>query len=95
MPHSDRPKMKPQPINDFQTVYDKLWNCPNNQISGLITTGGGDFTARAKVTQDGRKFIELPYNNRIYDCCWGNTTNHMSSGGQRIGQYARPLDEWV
>ena len=48
----------------------------------------------ADVTRDGREFINLPHNNRIYEGDWGYTTNSMGKDGQRIGQYARPLDDW-
>ena len=48
--------------------------------------------AIASESSEVGKFIQLPYNNRISPCCWGNQTNHMGKDGQRIGQYSIPLD---
>jgi hypothetical protein len=67
---------------------------PNYTVYGLKTTGGVLFEAKALRTRDGRRFIALPHNNRIYEHDWGFVTNHMGRDGQRIGHYARPLDEW-
>ena len=69
---------------------------PNSTVKELITTGGVVFNAQAKISPRVGKFIQLPHNNRIYSCCWGNITNHMGKGkdGQRIGQYARSIDDW-
>ena len=101
MPHSDRPMMNPQPRHTFDQVYNLLNSMPNKQTS-LETTGrsnrrGVDFVAEAKVTiSDNKKYIALPHNNRIYPCCWGNAENHMGKEkGQRIRQYARPIDDWA
>jgi hypothetical protein len=78
----------------FAQVYDAIAATPHNEVAGLSTTGGVAFWAQALEAQDGRKYIALPNNNRIYQHDWGYTTNHMGKDGQRIGHYARPLDEW-
>jgi len=52
------------------------------------------FEAEAKLARDGRRFISLPHNNRIYQNDWGYMANSMGNDGQRIGQYSVPLDEW-
>jgi hypothetical protein len=76
-------------------IYDAIKQQPENTITGLNTTGKGIiFIDRASLTRDGRQFINLPHNNRIYEKDWGYTTNSMGKDGQRIGQYARPLDDW-
>ena len=79
----------------FSQVYDTLKRQPGKTVEDLRTTGKGKkFSAMADVTRDGREFINLPHNNRIYEGDWGYTTNSMGKDGQRIGQYARPLDDW-
>jgi len=79
----------------FGQVYNALKLQPEETVTGLKTTGKGiQFSATADVTRDGRIFINLPHNNRIYEGDWGYSTNSMGKDGQRIGQYARPLDEW-
>ncbi len=94
MPHQDRPVMSPAPKCSFETVFEMISKQPINEISGLKTTGGVYFSAQAKYTRNNAPFISLPHNNRIYECCWGNTNNHMGKEGQRIGQYSKPLDEY-
>jgi len=94
MPHNDRPLMHPPLINQFEQVFEALKQEVNGKIIGLKTTGGVDFSARAAISPSVGPYIELPHNNRIYPCCWGNTCNHMGKQGQRIGQYARSLDAW-
>jgi len=95
-PHNDRLIMDPKLISSFDQVFNSISELPNKTVSGLLTTGGVTFKATAKTSPKLGNFIELPHANRIYPCCWGNVTNHMGKGkeGQRIGQYARPLDEW-
>ena len=89
------PKRKNPSLNcSYDQVYRKLLNMPNHLVENLITTGGTNFCAKALETRDGRQFIALPHNNRIYKEDWGFSTNHMGKEGQRIGHYARPLDEW-
>lgn len=79
----------------FSEVYKAFKRLPLATVNGLKTTGRGVvFDATASITGDGRLFIGLPHNNRIYEGDWGYTTNSMGKDGQRIGQYARPLDEW-
>ena len=90
-----RNQMDP-PLNcTFGKVYNALKQQPEETVKELRTTGKGiKFSATADMTRDGRIFINLPHNNRIYEGDWGYTTNSMGEDGQRIGQYARPLDEW-
>jgi hypothetical protein len=66
-----------------------------SQTPTLQTTGGVPFVAEAKQAKDGRLFISLPHNNRIYEEDWGYRTNNMGKDGQRIGQYSVPLDKWA
>ena len=94
MPHDDRPRMQPQPVCDFDKVFEAISSQPQKKITKLKTTGDVNFIAEAKTSPDVGQFILLPHSNRIYPCCWGNTNNHMGKEGQRIGQYARPIDEW-
>ncbi|MBA7666753.1 hypothetical protein ES703_74834 [subsurface metagenome] len=93
-PHSNRPIMNPEPQSSFDQVFNAISSLPNKTISRLLTTGGVTFKAEAKTSSKLGNFIQLPHNNRIYPCCWGNSSNHMGKDGQRIGQYARSLDEW-
>lgn len=95
LPHDDRPLMKPQPICDFNQVFEAISSQPSNEVSDLLTTGGVPFNVHAKISPAKGRFLSLPHGNRIYSCCWGNTSNHMGKEeGQRISQYARPIDEW-
>lgn len=93
-PHNNRLIMNPLPGFSFEQVFNAISEMPNETIEGLLTTGGKPFKAQAKISPRVGKFIQLPHDNRIYPCCWGNITNHMGKDGQRIGQYARALDEW-
>ena len=97
MPHDNRPKMNPPPKHTFDQVYNLLAQKPGKQSPTLYATGRRRvaFIAEAKITLDGRRVVSLPHNNKIYPCCWGNQANHMGRDGQRIGQYARPLDDWA
>jgi hypothetical protein len=96
VPHGNRRLMQPQPVCNYGQVFRAIWSRPQKKVTGLMTTGGVNFEAEAKQSRRVGSFIALPHDNRIYPCCWGNTTNHMGKGkeGQRIGQYTRPLDEW-
>ncbi len=89
-----RKQITPSLICSFAQVYAAIKSAPNHRVEGLKTTGGVQFEATAKITGDGREFIELPHNNRIYKTDWGFMVNDMGKDGQRIGHYARPLDEW-
>ena len=89
-----RRQMDPLPRCGFAQVWEAIRALPGWQVAGLETTGGVPFQAKAAVTRDGRRFIGLPHNNRIYEGDWGWTTNSMGKDGQRIGHYARPLDGW-
>jgi hypothetical protein len=90
----ERRQMSPPLKCSFSIVYNAIKAMPNHRVHGLVTTGGVQFDVEANVTRDGREFIDLPHNNRIYQGDWGFQTNNMGKDGQRIGQYARPLDEW-
>ncbi len=90
----ERRQISPLLKCSFEQVYAALKAMPNQEIDGLITTGGVKFIASAKVARDSREFIDLPHSNRIYHADWGFTTNSMGEDGQRIGQYSVPLDEW-
>ena len=94
MPHDDRPRMQPQPVCDFDKVFEAISSQPQKKVTELKTTGGLNFIAEAVTSPNVGQFILLTHGNRIYPCCWGNTNNHMGKEGQRIGQYARPIDEW-
>ena len=91
------------PINpplslSFDEVYQAISKQPGKRTPKLETTGrviGVIFEAEAKLTRDGRRFISLPHNNRIYEDDWGYMANSMGKDGQRIGQYSVPLDEWA
>jgi hypothetical protein len=86
--------MNPLPTSSFEQVFNAISKLPDKTVKGLLTIGGIPFKAQAKISEKVGEFIQLPHNNRIYPCCWGNVTNHMGKDGQRIGQYARALDEW-
>lgn len=72
----------------FQEIYSFIEGLPGSKISNLLTTGGVIFEASAKITRDGRKYISLPHNNRIYKDDWGYRYNSMGKDGQRIGHYS-------
>lgn len=94
MPHTDRKRIKPALTCTFDQVYECLLNSPDKKVTNLLTSRGNLFVAVAAESSVVGKFIQLPYNNRIYPCCWGNQTNHMGKEGQRIGQYSTPIDQW-
>ena len=79
----------------FDEVYEAISQEPGAQTPELFTTGGVSFIAEAKCTRDGRRFISLPHNNRIYEHDWGYTSNSMGEDGQRIGHYSKPIDDWA
>lgn len=87
--------INPPLTRTFDEVYQAIARQPAAQTPELTTTGGVSFSAEAKVTQDGRQFISLPHNNRIYEHDWGYMANSMGNDGQRIGQYSVPLDQWA
>lgn len=93
-PHNNRLIMNPLPASSFEQVFNTISGMSGETIEGLLTTRGIPFKAQAKTSPRVGKFIQLPHDNRIYPCCWGNVTNHMGKDGQRIGQYVRTLDEW-
>ena len=72
----------------FYQIYEFIRRQPTSKLSGLETTGGVLFSCQVKTTKDNRKFIELPYNNRIYENDWGYYFNDMGKDGQCIGQYS-------
>ncbi len=84
-------------IEEIQTSFSEIFNyflsLPNHNLNDLVTTGGVTFSARASTTLDGRRFIELPHNNRIYEADWGYRYNSMGHGGQRIGHYSIPINK--
>ena len=91
----ERPLINPPLKMSFDEVYKLISKLSKSQTPELITTGGVPFTAEAKCTRDGRRFISLPHNNRIYKDDWGHRSNSMGKDGQRIGQYAKPIDYWA
>ena len=94
MSHTDRKLIKPALICTFEQVYECLLSYPDRKVTNLQTSRGNIFIAMASESSEVGKFIQLPHNNRIYPCCWGNQTNHMGKDGQRIGQYSISLDQW-
>jgi hypothetical protein len=76
----------------FDDVYKAITYTPEPE---LLTTGGVPFVAESKFTRDGRRFISLPHNNRIYEDDWGYRSNSMGKDGQRIGHYSKPIDDWA
>jgi len=91
----ERTPINPKLSNTFVYVFRLIWSLAEKKTPSLVTTGGVSFKAEAKVTKDGRQFISLPHNNRIYENDWGFVSNSMGKDGQRIGQYSVPLDAWV
>ncbi len=79
----------------FDDVFETISRQPESKTPELFTTGRVPFVAEAKRTCDGRRFISLPHSNRIYENDWGFRSNSMGKDGQRIGQYAIPIDEWA
>jgi len=81
--------------SSFNEIYNAISSQQEKISPRLVSTGGVDFQAEAKDTKDGRRFISLPHNNRIYEGDWGYMSNSMGNDGQRIGQYSVPLDTWA
>ncbi|MDD5095116.1 MAG: hypothetical protein PHV74_12190 [Dehalococcoidia bacterium] len=79
----------------FGDVFDMISRQPESKTPELLTTGKVPFVAEAKHSRDVRRFIALPHSNRIYEHDWGFRSNHMGKAGQRIGQYAVPIDKWA
>lgn len=79
----------------FDYVFLSISRQSGMQTPKLETTGHVFFVAEAKHTHDGRRFISLPHSNRIYETDWWFRSNCMGKDGQRIGQYAIPIDEWA
>lgn len=90
-----RDLINPPLTTTFDEVYQAILTQPDAQTPVLITTGGVQFSVEAKTAKDGRRFISLPHNNRIYEGDWGYMTNSMGNDGQRVGQYSVPLDQWA
>src|SRR5258708_10406067 len=90
-----RREISPPLSSTFDQVYEMILAHAGARTPKLLTTGGVPFEAAAKMTLDGRRFIFLPHNNRIYEHDWGHATNAMGRDGQRIGHYSVPLDEWT
>ena len=91
----ERPLIQPPLKMSFDDVYMEISKQPGSQTPGLITTGGVPFVAEARRARDGRRFISLPHNNRIYENDWGYRSNSMGKDGQRIGHYSKPIDDWA
>ena len=90
-----RHPLSPPLKSTFEHVYQAIAQRPAKRTPELVTTGGVRFVAEAKETMDARRFVSLPHSNRIYEEDWGFTANSMGKDGQRIGQYAVPLDKWA
>ena len=90
-----REKIFPPLKMNFDTVFQAILKQPHSKTPELVTTGGITFVAEARHTRDGRRFISLPHSNRVYEADWGYRSNGMGKDGQRIGQYAMPIDEWA
>jgi hypothetical protein len=95
MTDTPRVPIDPPLTSCFEAVHCMISEQFGAQTPQLQTTGGVSFTAKAKRTLDGRRFISLPHNNRIYEGDWGYRTNQMGKKGQWIGHYSVPLDAWV
>ncbi len=90
----------PPLAHSFSTVFELILAQPSARTIVLHTTGdpGTDFVAEARYRRRARvPYIQLPHSNRIYEKDWGFSTNSMgkTGEGQRIGQYAKPIDEWA
>ena len=111
MAHNCRKPMSPQPVYGFERMYGLLENEPEGRMQ-IRMPSGADGSAMPKVASSGgvtdhgshshdtrgMKYIQFPYNNRVYECCWGNETNHqgkVEKVGQRIGHYVRNLEKWA
>ena len=92
---SRRVQIYPPLSLSFDEVYLAVSKQPGKRTPKLETTGDVVFEAETKLTRDGRRFISLPHNNRIYEDDWGYMANSMGRDGQRIGHYSVPLDKWA
>ena len=83
----------------LKLTFDHVYSCiaaqERTRTPLLWSTGGVQFVAEAKLARDGRRFISLPHNNRIYEQDWGFSSNSMGKHGQWIGQYSVALDDWA
>ncbi len=86
--------INPPLATSFDDIFLAIVSREGKVTPRLKTTGGVPFMAEANVARDGRRFISLPHENRIYEHDWGYTSNSMGKDGQRIGQYSVPLDRW-
>lgn len=91
----ERDLIRPPLRLNFHEVFELISRQPGSKTPELLTTGHVPFVAEAKQSLDARRFIALPHSNRIYENDWGFRSNHMGKAGQRIGQYAVPIDEWA
>jgi hypothetical protein len=91
----ERPLIHPPLKMSFHDVYNAIYKQPKSQTPELFTTGGVPFIAEVKCARDGRRFISLPHNNRIYENNWGYRSNSTGKDGQRIGHYSKPIDDWA
>jgi len=92
LPHQSRKILEA----DFSSLWDRIYAVGETY---LVTPNGHKFTAEAttavrgihgkqkllRIKQKGREFA------RIYECCWGHTTNCY---GTRIGGYSESLNSW-
>ena len=90
-----RPLISPALNCSFGLVFDAIAAQPSGRTPRLKTTGGTPFTAEAKVTREGRRYIVLPHANRIYESDWGHSKNGTGEDGQWIGHYSVPIDRWA
>ena len=80
---------------NFERACATIAAQPARRTPQLETTGGKPFPAEAKVAKDGRRFICLPHDNRIYESDWGTRHQQYGKDGQRIGHYSVPIDDWA
>jgi hypothetical protein len=82
-------------IDEINSTFDAVyqWILGQNVVRNLVSTGGTAFDVYASQARDGRRFLELPHANRVYEGDWGYRYNSMGTDGQRIGQYCLPIHE--
>jgi hypothetical protein len=84
-----RSQLDPPLLNAFKTAFKLISAQPSARTPKLATTGSKVvFVAETKHARDGRPFIALPHNNRIYGYDWEFATNSMGKedkGGQQGG----------
>ena len=82
-------------LEEIDSMFDEIyqWILEQNGIRNLISTGGVAFDVFANQARDGRRFLELPHANRVYEDDWGYRYNSMGADGQRIGQYCLPIHQ--